>query len=271
MAVSSPESSSARDPGPVPEAETDPGPVPAARTGPGPAPELTAAAAKETVTHRAIEAVKAMITSGRLTSGQRLPTERDLAVRLGISRSSMREAIRALTVLGVLESRHGSGVYVTNLDAVDLLDTFGVVAEISPTSRLVEFLEVRRILESSAAALAAARIDSSQLASLSAQLDAMNGTDDPEEFLAADMAFHRTVAQAAGNEALAAIVEGLSSRTFRARVRRGLQDAGAFAQTREEHRRIYRALLDRDPEAARVAAAAHVSTVEEWLRGQLGD
>ncbi|MFF0742489.1 FadR/GntR family transcriptional regulator [Streptomyces sp. NPDC004111] len=231
--------------------------------------EAELAPAKGTVTHRAIEAIKSMITGGQLTSGQRLPTERDLAVRLGISRSSMREAIRALTVLGILESRHGSGVYVTNLEAVDLLDTFGVVAEISPTSRLLEFLEVRRILESSAAALAAARIDEDQLADLRTRLEAMNGTDDPEEFLAADMAFHRTVTQAAGNEALAAIVEGLSSRTFRARVRRGHQEVGAFVQSREEHRRIYDALAARDPEAARSAAAAHVGAVVEWLRGQL--
>ncbi|MFI5803271.1 FadR/GntR family transcriptional regulator [Streptomyces sp. NPDC051561] len=231
------------------------------------APEL--APAKGTVTHRAIEAIKAMITSGRLTAGQRLPTERDLAARLGISRSSMREAIRALTVLGILESRHGSGVYVTNLEAVDLLDTFGVVAEISPKPRLVEFLEVRRILESSAAALAAARIDETQLAELATQLEAMNRTEDAEEFLAADMAFHRTITQAAGNEALAAIVEGLSSRTFRARIRHGHQEAGALALAREEHRRIYAALVARDPNTARDAAAAHIETVASWLRTQL--
>ncbi|MFJ2741130.1 FadR/GntR family transcriptional regulator [Streptomyces sp. NPDC087440] len=221
------------------------------------------------VTQRAIESIKAMITDGKLAPGQRLPTERDLAVRLGISRSSMREAIRALTVLGVLESRHGSGIYVTNLEAGDLLDTFGMVAEISPQHRLVEFLEVRRILESTATALAAARITEPQLAQVAVHLDTMREADDPEEFLAADMAFHRTITQAAGNEALAAIVEGLSSRTFRARVRRGHQEADAFARAREEHTRIYQALVSRDPEAARVAAASHVGAVEDWLRGQL--
>ncbi|MGW4004333.1 FadR/GntR family transcriptional regulator, partial [Streptomyces nigra] len=72
---------------------------------------------KGTVTQRAIEEIKAMIGEGRLEPGQRLPTERDLAASLGISRSSMREAIRALTVMGVLEARHGSGIYVTQLEA----------------------------------------------------------------------------------------------------------------------------------------------------------
>jgi DNA-binding FadR family transcriptional regulator len=65
--------------------------------------------AKRTVTQRAIEEIKAKIATGQLEPGQRLPTERDLAADLGLSRSSMREAIRALTVMGVLEARHGAG------------------------------------------------------------------------------------------------------------------------------------------------------------------
>jgi DNA-binding FadR family transcriptional regulator len=100
-------------------------------------------------------------------------------------------------------------------------------------------------------------------------LAAMNATDDPEEILAHDLAFHREIAAAAGNETMAAILEGLSSRTFRARVRRGHREEGAFARTRREHAAIHRALAARDPEAARAAAAAHVGAVEEWLRAQL--
>ncbi len=236
--------------------------VPAAR---GQAPR------KGTVTQRAIERITAMIREGELEPGQRLPTERDLAVRLGISRSSMREAIRALTVLGVLEARHGSGIYVTRLEGGDLLETFGVVADLSRGSRLVELLEVRRVLESAATALAAARITPERLAEVERHLAAMNATDDPERILAHDLAFHREVAAAAGNATMAAILEGLSSRTFRARVRRGDQEEGAFDRTRREHAAIHRALAARDPEAARAAAAAHVGAVEEWLRGRLED
>ncbi|GGQ76924.1 FadR/GntR family transcriptional regulator [Streptomyces asoensis] len=233
-------------------------------------PRTGAAAAKGTVTQRAIERIKAMITDGTLEPGQRLPTERDLAAQLGISRSSMREAIRALTVLGVLEARHGSGIYVTALRAGDLLETFGVVADLSRGPRLVELLEVRRILESTATALAAARITPAELAAVEGHLAAMNATDDPEEILAHDLEFHRVIAAAAGNETMAAILEGLSSRTFRARVWRGYREVGAFARTRREHTAIHRALAARDPEAARAAAAAHVGEVEEWLRAQVG-
>ncbi|MGW5634715.1 FadR/GntR family transcriptional regulator [Streptomyces sp. NPDC003832] len=226
----------------------------------GPAPQ------RGTVTQRAVEEIKALIAGGRLEPGERLPTERDLAARLGISRSSMREAIRALTVLGVLEARHGSGIYVTRLEAGDLLEGFGVVAELARGERLVELLEVRRSLESTAAALAAARITPGQLAEVEGHLKAMGATDDPDEILAHDLAFHRAVAEAAGNATMAAILEGLSSRTFRARVWRGYQEEDAFTRTRREHAAIHRALVARDPEAARAAAAAHVGEVERWLR-----
>ncbi|MEU3252445.1 FadR/GntR family transcriptional regulator [Streptomyces sp. NPDC006997] len=231
----------------------------------------TSGPGRGTVTQRAIEEIKAMIAEGRLEPGQRLPTERELAARLGISRSSTREAIRALTVLGVLQARHGSGIYVTRLEAGDLLETFGVVADLSRGPRLVELLEIRRVLESTATALAAARITPDQLAEVERHLTAMDATDDPELILAHDLAFHRAIAVAAGNGTLAAILDGLSSRTFRARVWRGYQEAGAFDRTRREHAAIHRALTARDPEAARAAAAAHVGEVETWLRSHLTD
>ncbi len=226
---------------------------------------------KGTVTQRAIEQIKALIAGGRLEPGERLPTERDLAARLGISRSSMREAIRALTVMGVLEARHGSGIYVTRLQAGDLLETFGVVADLSRGTALVELLEVRRILESTATALAAARITAPQLAEVEQHLAEMNATEEWEGIVAHDLAFHRAIVAAAGNDTMAAILEGLSTHTFRARVWRGYQQEGAFERTRREHERIHAALVARDPEAARAAAAAHVGGVEEWLRVQLED
>ncbi|MFE4721470.1 FadR/GntR family transcriptional regulator, partial [Streptomyces sp. NPDC056728] len=134
---------------------------------------------------------------------------------------------------------------------------------------LVELMEVRRVLESTATALAAARITPEQLAEVELHLAAMAATDDPEEILSHDLAFHRVIATAAGNDTMAAILEGLSSRTFRARVWRGYQEEGAFERTGREHARIHRALVARDPEAARAAAAAHVGEVEAWMRSQL--
>mgnify|MGYP006159546383 CR=1 FL=1 len=233
--------------------------------------DVRTAPPKGTVTQRAIDQIKAMIADGLLGPGQRLPTERDLAVQLGVSRSSMREAVRALTFMGILEARHGSGVYVTQLAAGDLLESFGVVADLSRGPQMVELLELRKVLESTAAALAAARIDADQLAEVERHLRAMDTTDDTEEILAHDVAFHRAINEAAGNDTMAAVLEGLSSRTFHTRVWRGYQEEGAIERTRREHARIHRALVARDPEAARVAAAVHVGEVEQWLRERLAE
>ncbi|MBO2451850.1 FadR family transcriptional regulator [Actinomadura barringtoniae] len=225
-------------------------------------------AIRTTVTDRAIEQIKAKLASGELVPGQRLPTERDLAAELGLSRSSMREAIRALTVLGVLEARHGAGVYVTQLEPSDLLETFGAVAEISRGETLLHLVQVRKILEPAAAATAAARITDEGLALLRAEMRAMERGTTSEEIVGHDLEFHRIITGAAGNPVLAAILGGLNSRTFRARVWRGYQEDDVFTRTFDEHEEIYRALVDRDPEGARIAAAIHIGAVEHWARHQ---
>lgn len=224
--------------------------------------------AKTSVTQRAIEEIKNKITSGVLTPGERLPTERDLAVDLGLSRSSMREAIRALTVMGVLEARHGAGIYVTKLEPRDLLETFGAVAEISRGETLLHLVQVRKILEPAAAAAAAARITEAGLASLRAEMAAMERGATAEEIVEHDLEFHRIITESAGNPVLGAILSGLNSRTFRARVWRGYREDGVFPRTFHEHNSIYRALVERDPDGARIAAAVHISAVEEWARHQ---
>ncbi|MFC4564239.1 FadR/GntR family transcriptional regulator [Nocardiopsis mangrovi] len=220
------------------------------------------------VTQRAIERIKARIADGTLRPGDRLPTERDLSADLGVSRSSMREAIRALTTLGVLEARHGAGVYVTALRPGDLLEAFSVLAEVSQGETLVEVLQVRRMLEPAATALAAARADDDQLRRLGALVDRI-GSGDEGDTVSADLTFHQAIVEITGNATLAAINNGLSSRTFNARVWRGHREAGLAARLREDHARIHRALLARDPDAARAAATMHVLEVERWLRADL--
>jgi len=221
------------------------------------------------VTERAIADIKAKIAAGEFEPGQRLPTERDLASDLGLSRSSMREAIKALTVLGVLEVRHGAGVYVTSLEAGGLLENLGVVAEVSRGETLVHLVQVRKILEPAAVAVAAARITPEQLAQLRAEMAAMERGTSAEEIVEHDMEFHRIINEAAGNPVLSALLSGLSSRTFRARVWRGYDEGGVFPRTFAEHDRIYRALVERDPENARLAAAVHIGAVEDWAASRL--
>ncbi len=223
------------------------------------------------VAQRTVEQIKALISTEEVGPGEQLPTERELSVRLGVSRGSVREAIRSLTTLGVLEVRHGAGVYVTALRPSDLLEAFSVLAEVSRDDTLLEVLQVRRMIEPAATAVAAARATSADLERIGALLDEMedgSGTREPAEHGVADLGFHQTIVACAGNATLSAVHAGLSSRSFNERVWAGLGEAGLTETLHEDHRRIHEALLARDPEAARAAAAAHVLRVERWLGAQ---
>ncbi|MGW8554700.1 FadR/GntR family transcriptional regulator [Streptomyces tubercidicus] len=227
-----------------------------------------------TVTDQAISRLIGLIRAGQLQRGERIPTERALAEELGVSRSSVREAIRALSAMGVLEPRQGDGTYVTQLAPTDILETLGLFAEVSGPTAAAELLELRRILESAATAMTAARASDQQLELIGRTLDdARRCSGNVEAMVAADVAFHAAISRACGNAMLAAVIEGLSSRTLRTRVWRGLVDKTALAKMYDEHERIYAALRCRDPNAASAAAATHVAGVEQWLcdRGDADD
>jgi GntR family transcriptional repressor for pyruvate dehydrogenase complex len=123
------------------------------------------------VTQQAIEEIKAMIIRGELGPGDRLPKESDLAARLGLSRNSLREAVRALTLIRILETRQGDGTYVTSLEPEILLETIGFVADFHQDRTPLHVLEVRRVLEAAATALAAQYIDPDELGALADLVD----------------------------------------------------------------------------------------------------
>ena len=223
-----------------------------------------------TVTDEAIVKIREMIVSGRWRPGDRLPREADLAIQLGLSRNSLREAVRALALVRVLEVRQGDGTYVSSLEPDLLLETTSFVAHLLQDHTVLELFEVRRLLEPAAAALAAVRMDDEGRRQLEAELDRMKAADAVEELLDADMAFHSVIAGAAGNAVLSSLLDGLAARTMRARLWRGQADRQALAETVTEHVRISEAIASRDPELSRALAAAHVATGELWLRLNLG-
>src|SRR6266508_4936460 len=120
------------------------------------------------LTDEAIDRIKEMIVSGELHPGDRLPREADLAERLGLSRNSLREAVRALTLIHVLDVRQGDGTYVTSLEPPLLLDAMTFVVDFHRDDTVLEFLEVRRILEPAATAMAALNMTDQQVAELRA-------------------------------------------------------------------------------------------------------
>ena len=217
------------------------------------------------VTDEAIEKIKGMIVSGELGPGDRLPREADLAEHLGLSRSSLREAVRALSLVRILDVRQGDGTYVTSLDSSLLLDALSFVVDLHQDRSVLALLEARRVLEAETAALAAQRISPEQLAQLRAELEAMPDCGSVEEFVDNDLRFHRTIAAASGNPVLAKLLESLSGRTARARIWRGITESGAIDRTLAEHRAIADAIEQRRPEVARAWMNVHLASVEAWV------
>lgn len=223
------------------------------------------------VTDAAIADIKDMIVRGELRPGDRLPREADLAERLGLSRSSLREAVRALSLVGVLDVRRGDGTYVTSLEPHVLLDSVAFAADIHQDSAVLDLLQVRRVLEAEATAQAALAMPDEEVAALRALLDELGPSPSVEELVASDLELHRRIAAASGNPVLRSLLDTLSGPTQRARVWRGLTQEGAVARTTTEHRWIVDAIAARQPEVARAWATAHVAGVESWLREVVED
>ena len=221
---------------------------------------------------KAIAVIKELIRSGQLPPGSKLPPEAQLAAQLGLSRNLTREAVKALVVARVLEIRRGDGTYVTSLAPGVLFEGLASAVELLRPDTLMELVEVRRVFEPSATALAATRVKDDHLVEIGGHLEAMRtAQDDVETLNKHDAAFHRAVIAAAGNETLTTLMDGISVRTLRARIWRGIVDRNAAATTLAEHTAIFSALSERNPALAFATALVHVHTTEQWLREHLMD
>jgi GntR family transcriptional regulator, transcriptional repressor for pyruvate dehydrogenase complex len=221
------------------------------------------------LTDEAIEKIKAMIVSGTLRAGDRLPKEADLAADLGLSRSSLREAVKALSLVNILDVRRGDGTYVTSLEPPVLLEALSFIVDFHRDTSVLEFLRVRRILEPAATAMAAERVTADDIDGLRKLLDSLGPEPAVEDLVATDMEFHRRIAACSGNSVLCSLLETLSGPTTRARIWRGLTQAKASERTIAEHRAIVDALASHDPEAARSWSTVHIAAVEAWLAAAL--
>jgi DNA-binding FadR family transcriptional regulator len=217
-----------------------------------------------------VQGIRQMIIEGRLRPGDRLPVEKDLAAAFGVSRNPLREGVRALSMMGVLETRQGDGTYVTNLDPSMLLVPMGFVVDLHDGSGTPHLHAVRRILETEAAAVAALQIGAVALdaaADLLRHNEAELAREEPnhETVIENDIAFHRIIAEAAGNPVLAALINALGGRTMRDRLRRSITQPGADETAHREHLSILAALTSHQPDRARIQMAAHLFTVEDYL------
>ncbi|TCC46976.1 FadR family transcriptional regulator [Kribbella pittospori] len=217
-----------------------------------------------------VQGIRQLIIDGHLRPGDRLPVEKDLAAALGVSRNPLREGVRALSMMGVLETRQGDGTYVTKLDSAMLLAPMGFVVDLQTGSGTSHLHAVRRFLETEAAALAAQQIGPAELdaaAELLRHNAAELAAEEPnhETVIENDIAFHRIVAAAGGNPVLTALIDALGGRTMRDRLRRSITQPGADETAHREHLSILAALTAHDPDRARTRMSAHLFTVEDYL------
>lgn len=221
------------------------------------------------LTDQAIEKVKAMILAGELRPGDRLPPEKELSERLGLSRSSLREAVKALETVRVLDVRRGDGTYVTSLRPEILLGALSFVADVQQDASVLEMFAVRRILEPAAAALATTRATPADVARLRRLLSEVGEQTSVDDLVAHDLVFHSSLCALSGNSYLTSLLDALSGRTLRARVWRGLTQEGAVQRTLTEHRAIVDAVETGDPDLVRAQVTVHVSGVAQWLERAL--
>ena len=229
-----------------------------------------ASAAGGGVVDEAIRKLTARIESGEFGPGSQLPPEAVLAEQTRLSRLSLREAVRALVMAGVLEVRRGTGTFVTDLRPDRMVRILGRFVELSQDAHVAVLFECRRVLEPSATALAATRVTAEQLADLRERIDRMATLSDPDRLVAEDLAFHAAIVAATGNRTLESLVQTVAQHTARARLWRALVKQDVVSWTHQQHLSIYHALCQRDSMAAFVAATQHVTEVETWVAQRLG-
>ncbi len=215
---------------------------------------------RESVAEMVARRILDMVTAKALKPGDQLPPERDLAEQLNVSRPSVREAVRGLSILGVIKSRHGGGAYVTDLDGDALLGPIRFFLSLEKMN-IRELYDARSLIEGDVARRAAINMDEFQLATLDTILTNQEKTvKDANEFRLSDFKFHETIWIGSGNSFLKRIGESLNSLGLEFR-RRASERPEVLEQSLRDHRMLFDALRVRDPSAAADAAEKHMQNV----------
>jgi GntR family transcriptional repressor for pyruvate dehydrogenase complex len=209
------------------------------------------------------------LLSGRISPGDRMPSERKLAEGLGVGRSIVRQALQSLLVLGLIEVRQGDGTYLKRTDSpiLPLAIEWGLMLG---AKRATDLVEARHHLEVLVAGLAAERRDESDIAEMGRQVATMESTSNADAFIAADIAFHLRMALAARNESLIQIMTSIRTllQVWISRVVQGLPEPVATAA---EHAAILHAIEQRDVPGARAAMENHMEHATVRLRRALAE
>lgn len=215
---------------------------------------------RETVAEQVARRIMSMISARALKPGDQLPPERELAESLGVSRPSLREAIRGLSILGVVKSRQGGGAFISELDAESLLGPIRFFLSLEDVN-VRELYDARSLIESDVARRAAVNMSDEQLDALECIVEEQAGIlGDARAFRVSDFNFHEAIWEGCGNAFLRRIGESLNVLGLEVR-RRVSETEGVLEQSLQDHRHLLAALRARDADAAAQAAQFHMQNV----------
>ena len=207
--------------------------------------------------------IEQRILSGELREGDRLPTERELAIQFQASRTAVREAMKSLAQKGLVNMRPGRGTVVIDGTSQAMRLSLGLMTRVGQLSNNVELVEVREILEPEIAALAAARAQKEQIQAMQAAVEVMDASlNDADAFIAADNDFHRALAKGTQNELILALVDSVVD-LLSVQRKQIFSVVGGPERGQVHHKLLLEAIIQRDPEAARKAMQAHLKQVRD--------
>jgi GntR family transcriptional repressor for pyruvate dehydrogenase complex len=210
-----------------------------------------------------VQQIEESIVNGTLKAGDQLPAERELAQRFGVSRTAVREAVKALREKGLVEAYSGRGTFITDGTTQAVRQSLDLMVKIGQPEGSTHLAEVRAILEPEIAALAAVRIQEPELSTMREAVAAMDRAGkDPQTYIEADLDFHLALAEGAANPLILSLLDSIVALLREQRLRI-FRVPGGPERGQIYHKRILDAVERRDSEKAREAMRAHLSQVRE--------
>jgi GntR family transcriptional regulator, transcriptional repressor for pyruvate dehydrogenase complex len=208
-----------------------------------------------------VQQIEESVLNGTLKPGDQLPAERDLAQRLGVSRTAVREAVKTLREKGLVEAYSGRGTFVTDGTSQAARQSFDLMVKIGQQEGSPHLVELRLILEPGIAALAAERVEDEDLPAMREAVAVMDRAQrDPEAYIEADLDFHLALAEAAANPLILSLIDSIVGLLREERMRIFKVEGGP-QRSQFHHKRILDAMERRDPEMARCTMRAHLEQV----------
>jgi GntR family transcriptional repressor for pyruvate dehydrogenase complex len=210
-----------------------------------------------------VNQIEQRIIAGDLKVGDQLPPEKELAEQFGVSRTAVREAIKALREKRLVEIRIGKGTFITNAAPETMRRSLGLIMKFGAGNGSSHLVEVREILEPEIAALAATRITEEYIAAMQQAVATMDtALDDVDVFVEADLDFHLALAEGTQNPIIPILMDSIIDMLREQRKRTGLVSAG-LERGQFHHKRILEAVIQRDSQGARQAMHDHLQQVRE--------